>query len=237
MNKEQTDRVLSMSCAVCGGNKFEDRPVLWPLLIAEWGLSLDEAAYVERQQGRTCTRCGANLRIIALARAMASEWGAGPILTDFPASERASHLRILEINGAEGITELLRKMPQHRLINYPEHDMQALGFDDGVFDAVVHSDTLEHVPDPRAGLRECRRLLAPGGALFFTVPIIVGRLTRNRDGLPPSYHGNVAESGEDFRVQTEFGADVWRLVMEAGFSEVTLTAVEYPAAIAITARP
>jgi SAM-dependent methyltransferase len=226
-----------MTCAVCGGNEFEDRRVLWPLLIAEWGLSLEEAAYVDRQQGRTCLRCGANLRIIALARALASAWGAGPILTDFPASEKAAQLRVLEINGAQGISELLQRMPQHRLINYPEYDMQTLNFEEGTFDAVIHSDTLEHVPDPLAGLRECRRILAPGGALFFTVPIIVGRMTRHRDGLPPSYHGNVAESGEDFRVQTEFGADTWGMVMDAGFSKVTLISVDYPAAIAITAWP
>ena len=42
----------SIICAICGGNDFEDRAVLWPLLIAEWGLSLDEAAYIDRQQGR-----------------------------------------------------------------------------------------------------------------------------------------------------------------------------------------
>ena len=236
MSKEQTSNVRAIACAICGGNQFEDRAVLWPLLIAEWGLSLDEAAYIDRQQGRTCARCGANLRIIALARSLAREWGAGPVLADFPASERAGRLRVLEINGAQAITDVLRRMPQHKLINYPEHDMQALDIDDGTFDAVIHSDTLEHVPDPCAGLRECRRLLAPGGSLFFTVPIIVGRMTRNRDGLPPSYHGNVSESGEDFRVQTEFGADAWCMVMEAGFSEVSLTAVEYPCAIAITAR-
>src|SRR5208282_3830755 len=41
---------------------------------------------------------------------------------------------------------------------------------------VIHSDTLEHVERPVRALEECRRVLAPGGRVCFTVPIIVGRL-------------------------------------------------------------
>ncbi len=48
----------------------------------------------------------------------------------------------------------------------------------------------------------------PGGRLFYTVPIVVGRLTRTRQGLPPSYHGNPNTSPDDFKVETEYGADV-----------------------------
>jgi len=85
-------------------------------------------------------------------------------------------------------------------------------------------------------LNECRRVLKPDGALCFTVPGIVGRLTRSRDGLPKSYHGDPNVPLEDFVVHTEFGADAWRYVMEAGFSEVSMHAAEYPASIAFLAR-
>ncbi len=113
--------------------------------------------------------------------------------------------------------------------------MHALPYPDGSFDVVVHSDTLEHVPNPLHALGECRRVLKPGGALCFTVPVIVGRLTRSREGLPKSYHGNPEESGDDFVVHTEFGADFWSFPVRAGFAEVRLYSVEHPAAIAMAA--
>ena len=47
-----------MTCSCCGGQGLTDRSVLWPELIREWGLSPEEAAYIDRQQGRHCVRCG-----------------------------------------------------------------------------------------------------------------------------------------------------------------------------------
>ena len=114
--------------------------------------------------------------------------------------------------------------------------MHALPYPDAAFDLVVHSDTLEHIANPVHALGECRRILAPGGALCFTVPTIVGRLSRDRAGLPRSYHGNATTMPDDFVVQTEFGADAWTYVLAAGFARVDLHAVEYPAAIALVAH-
>lgn len=49
-------------------------------------------------------------------------------------------------------------------------DIAALPFPDAAFDAVVCSETLEHLPDTAAALAECRRVLAPHGRLIITVP-------------------------------------------------------------------
>ena len=80
-------------------------------------------------------------------------------------------------------------LPRHQLASYPDVDMMNLPFAAGAFDVVVHSDTLEHVSDPQRGLEECRRVLDERGAVVFTVPVVVGRLSRSRAGLAPSYHG------------------------------------------------
>jgi 2-polyprenyl-6-hydroxyphenyl methylase/3-demethylubiquinone-9 3-methyltransferase len=45
--------------------------------------------------------------------------------------------------------------------------MERLPFADGVFDAVVAADVLEHVPDLPAAVAELARVLAPGGRLAF----------------------------------------------------------------------
>lgn len=43
-------------------------------------------------------------------------------------------------------------------------------FDDGQFDVVFAGEIIEHVFDPDAMLRECRRVLAPSGTLILTTP-------------------------------------------------------------------
>lgn len=47
----------------------------------------------------------------------------------------------------------------------------AVPFDDGSFDTILSSQTLEHVSDPGFYIGECARLLAPGGRLILTAPM------------------------------------------------------------------
>lgn len=224
------------ACTVCGGNEFVHDRVLWDGLIAEWQLSPDETDYVDRQQGTHCISCGANLRSVALADAIRASVGTSLTLGEFVATPPAQSLGLLEINQAGSLSPILQHLPGHTLGCFPEVDMHALPYAPATFDLVVHSDTLEHVAHPIRALAECRRVLKPGGALCFTVPTIVGRLTRNRAGLPKSYHGTPEADRDDFLVHTEFGADVWTYVMRAGFAAVSMHAVEFPCAFALAAR-
>lgn len=225
-----------MQCGVCGGTGFTARTVLWDKLVRDWQLAPDEAAYIDRQQGETCDRCGANVRSVALADAVRAALGTRLPLRDAAAAGVGRGLAVLEINEAGTLSPVLRTLGRHVLAAYPEVDMHALPYPDGGFDLVVHSDTLEHVRNPVHALAECRRVLRPGGALCYTVPVVVGRLTRDRAGLPPSHHGHPGTAADDYLVVTEFGADAWTYPVRAGFSEVTVHAAGYPAGLAFAAR-
>ncbi len=222
-------------CSICGGAKFSFQKVLWPELVADWQLSEIETAYVDEQQGCTCDNCGANLRIVALGNAMRQAFGTDIPLQAFVSTSAATKFRILDINGAAAISQTLAMLPLYVRGDFPAVDMHALPFGDQSFDLVIHSDTLEHVERPVRALEECRRILTPGGRVCFTVPIIVGRLTRGRAGLAKSYHGDPSNSSQDFVVHTEFGADAWCFLMQAGFTHVTINQVRYPAAHALSA--
>jgi SAM-dependent methyltransferase len=220
-------------CPCCGGTERVSERVLWPELVRAWRLAPHEVAYVDRQQGTRCAACGCNLRSMALAAAIAG-WLDEPVPLVAALARAPAALRVLEVNEAGGLTPFLARVPGHVLGRYPEMDLRALPYPSASFDLVVHSDTLEHVEHPRAALAECRRVLRPGGACAFTVPIIVDRLTASRHGLEPSHHGNPALPPDPgMRVHTEYGADAWKDVVLAGFRECRLVAWEYPAAIAL----
>jgi SAM-dependent methyltransferase len=205
--------------------------VLWQTLINEWGLSQLEAASVNRREGQRCPQCGVALRSAALALAILHHAGWRGTFDTWTSS--SPQLRILEINRAGQLTPWLDRIDGHLLVEHPDVDMHQLSFPDAGWDLVVHSDTLEHVDDPTTALAECRRILAPGGALCFTIPILGNRLTRRRDGLPPSYHGS--ESDPAYLVVTEYGADFWTQVLDSGFTTLQLDALQWPDAIALTA--
>ena len=75
-------------------------------------------------------------------------------------------------------------------------DVERLPFRPGAFDAVVCDDTVEHLPDDAAGLRELRRVTARGGRVVVATPnrwsaqVLVHRLRDLAAGrrLPRSHY-------------------------------------------------
>jgi hypothetical protein len=108
-------------------------------------------------------------------------------------------------------------------------DLTRLSFGDARFDYVLTFEVLEHVPDYTAALRECARILKPGGIMLVTVPFHGGERTTVRarvgpDGiehlLPPESHGDPLES-EGCLCYYHFGWDFIAKLKEAGFRDVS----------------
>jgi SAM-dependent methyltransferase len=231
------NRKTRFSCAVCGGSESRFKEIISKDLANQWQLSPEELDYVNRQQGQSCVNCGSNLRSLALAEALRKLLGLDLPLREVKSALAARDQRfsLLEINEAGSLSSYLKELPGYAFGSYPQVDMHNLPFEDGTFDILVHSDTLEHIANPIHALAECLRVLRPGGSLLFTVPVIVARLSRDRSGLENSYHGRPKQKLEDYKVYTEFGADAWVLPLRAGFQSVEMSAVEFPAAIAMRA--
>jgi SAM-dependent methyltransferase len=220
------------TCPCCGGSAYKQLDILSDDLIDVWGLSKQEMDCINRQQGFRCAACGSRLRSMALAAWLLRHFHEARPLCKWAESQNSNVGRsILEINEAGELTPHLNKLSGHVLATYPDVDIQELPFADASFDIVIHSDTLEHVPDPVQALSECRRVLVAGGHCVFTVPMLVNRLTRSTTGSLPSYHGASDSTKEDFRVRTEYGADVWRTLIIAGFRDYQLFSFEYPSAL------
>ncbi len=234
MDEFSQDSLLDL-CPVCGHREFNFQKVLWRELVEEWELSSDEEAYIDLQQGFCCARCKNNLRSMTLAAAVTRAFGFTGNFADFCRGNpqiRAS--TVIEVNPAGTLSQWLEVLPRHELYCFPQLDLQRMRFETNSIDVIIHSDTLEHVPDSGGALQESRRVLKRGGRLFYTIPIVIGRLTRTRHGLPASYHGKRDTPRTDYNVQTEYGADFWCEIFEAGFQEVALTSLIFPASVAIS---
>ena len=94
-------------------------------------------------------------------------------------------------------------------------ELSGANYPAGHFDVVVASEVLEHVPDPRAMLREIARILRPGGLLWATTPHGRGFSARvlglGWSAVSPPEHLHL------FSV-----ASLRRALAEAGFSRVSV---------------
>jgi SAM-dependent methyltransferase len=108
--------------------------------------------------------------------------------------------------------------------------LHEIGFTDDVFDAIVLSHVLEHVHDPELLLRECYRILRPGGQFRVFVPNAggVGQRHFGRDwgGLDPPrhlYHFTARTLGElgasaGFRVRVRASSAIDRYLYRASYA-------------------
>lgn len=218
---------MKMLCPICLNTEFKQAEVLWPALVQEWELGAYQYSYINEQQGYHCTKCNSNLRSMTLAAAIMRHFKYGGSFENFVRDQGKWQQSIfLEINECGSLGQLTL-LNNHILLKYPAIDMMKIEFRDESVDYVLHSDTLEHVPNGIQGLMECWRILKPGGALFFTIPILHERLTKSRKGLPDSYHG------EQSLVHREYGADFYTEILRAGFNNFSAVTIKSLSSLAI----
>ncbi len=82
--------------------------------------------------------------------------------------------RVLSISHSTNLVPLLALEPTEVVeANYPDHNMLNLGFPDSSFDIVLSDQVLEHIEgDPFDAVRECKRVLKPGGLVLHTTCFI-----------------------------------------------------------------
>jgi len=113
--------------------------------------------------------------------------------------------------------------PLGEMVNgFRNENIEKLTFNDDNFDYFVCLDVLEHIFDPEAAVKEMLRVVKPGGAVIFTVPIqkelskSIQRSKLDKQGqiihlLPADYHGNPIGDGRSL-VTWDYGKDFYSLL-------------------------
>ena len=121
-----------------------------------------------------CLRCGANRRMEMLAEVLRARTGGQLASLDVLELDSNSCLRSLLAGSRTYVRSFYsatRPLGSEDRDGARCEDITRLTFADASFDIIVSSDVLEHVPDLDAAFRESFRVLRPGGAHVFTVPV------------------------------------------------------------------
>jgi SAM-dependent methyltransferase len=229
-------------CSVCGrmGAMLYRRRVIPPRLEELWALTPQLAEALARKESCDCARCGAKLRARRMAQVLLSLFpSSATSLARWVEQPEAQRLRVAEINRIDGLHGELARLPQFASSDYvpgasrgatvdgiPSEDLTQLTYADASFDLVLTSESLEHVPDLPAALREIRRVLVPDGLHVFTIPVLphvprtFARAVVLPDGSIERRAPRICHPGGDvgYPVFTEFGSDLESVFETAGFS-------------------
>lgn len=115
-------------------------------------------------------------------------------------------------------------------------DLERLTFPAASFDLQVTQDVMEHVFDPERAFREIARILKPGGAHVFTVPLVrkteASRRRAQRAGngeieylLDAQYHRNPI-SGKGSLVVMDWGYDICDFIHKASGMTTTMVVID-----------
>lgn len=178
-----------------------------------------------------CITCGLNNRLRASVWLLEQECRPQPGAPIY-LTEQVTRLysRLAErIGSLQGSEYLGADVPRGAVVDGVRNEsLTDLSFDTASFSCVLSFEVLEHIPDYRQALRECARVLRPGGRILLSVPFLTQSATtlvRARiadDGTvvhiePPEFHGDPLSSDGCLCYQ-HFGWDLLDDLRHAGFS-------------------
>lgn len=158
-------------CDACGHGSVLALPP-HDAIEAAYDAAIDDVTIAEEAgQSKTATRDLTRLeRFVSPGRIL----DVGCWTGSFLASARA---RGWVVNGVEPSAWAVERA-RARGVDVVHGLLEDVEFDAETFEAIVLCDVIEHVVDPMATLEHVRKLLAPGGVLFLTVPDAGSRLAR-----------------------------------------------------------
>lgn len=212
-------------CEACGGyGPFQYDEIIKDKLAKEWDLNKSEQKAFSARESMFCVFCGCSYRLRMLARSMVLRFSPEKNISLLEAIEKGffDKIKVAEINSCGVLHDILKKIPKLYYSEFlPEdrktrhEDMQRLTYNSNYFDLVIHSDTVEHIPDYKTAIKESQRVLKKDkGVTIFTLPARLDKKTVNRATIDSagrtkrtraaSFHG---AGQEDYFVWNEFGHD------------------------------
>lgn len=137
------------------------------------------------------------------------------------------HGRIVALDNARRmLQEATRYVAEYRdRITWVWHHAVPLPFDDCTFDAVVCLEAFEFMPDTRAALTECIRVLKPGGILLVSNRIALGaKFIPGKTFSKAKFEGLLQTLGQTDVTTQVWQVDydlVWSLKLDDGHQPVT----------------
>lgn len=190
---DANDRVVELTlqdwtverCTRCGMRALSPEPDAVKMEEFDDGSGYDDAfAWREALMERHRISLGALERVVPPGRLL--DVGCGPAFLMEAARERGWR--------CTGVDPSPFSVARARSLGFDAHEglLEEAGFQPGTFDAIAMLQVVEHLPDPRPLLAECRRVLRQGGALLVATPNPASLLARaKREGfnywIPPMH--------------------------------------------------